>query len=843
MMTKSTPVRRLAAACGALYLLAACATSGQQQTASVASPSAVPAPATDGATAIESRVDALLAAMSVEQKVGQIIMPDISAITPDDMRRYGFGSILNGGNTGPGGNERAPAAEWLALADAYWDASTAPRSDGGPVIPTLWATDAVHGHSNVVGATLFPHNIGLGATGNADLVRRIGEVTAAEIAVTGIDWTFAPTIAVARDDRWGRTYESYGEDPALVSRLGAPMVEGLQGRRGTGDFLGPQHVLATAKHFFGDGGTNGRDQGNTIGDEAALIALHAAPYPPAIEAGAQTVMASFSSINGAKMHGSRLFLTDLLRGQMGFDGLVVGDWNGHGQLPGCTNSNCPQALLAGLDIYMVPEEWRALHTSLMTQVGDGTIAMAQLDQAVRRILRVKLRMGLFDRGRPSSRPLAMRPQLLGAPEHRAVARQAVRESLVLLTNRNGLLPLNPRARIMVAGPGADDIAMQSGGWTISWQGGGDLTNADFPGAQSIYGGIAAQVAAAGGQALLSPDGTYTTRPDVAVVVFGERPYAEFTGDLAGLQFGDAAPLALMRRLRADGIPVVALFLSGRPMWVNPEINTADAFVAAWLPGSEGGGIADLLLRGPGGEVRHDFTGRLPMSWPARCDQFDNNAGSPGYAPLFPLGFGLSLNEAAVTGADRLDEDCALLRQPADAVVAMRGGTAVTPFAIALQSGNGQQNPLTGQRGRSPDGLLTVTPRDRLAQEDARELVWTGPAAWVLATGSTAAPLPTLPVVADGSELVVEFDLSVVSRARGEVWIDCGTSCNRRLDLSDEFALAEGKGWRTMRVSARCLSDSPAALPMTFRLQSTGPLTVQIAAVRVVPGAPASSCVS
>ena len=267
---------RMTTAWAALCLLGACATPGQQ--IAVASPAPVARPAQiDRSAAIEARIEGLLAAMSVEQKVGQIIQPDLSSITPDDMRRYGFGSILNGGNTGPGGNERAPAADWLALADAYWDASTAPRSDGRPSIPALWATDAVHGHNNVVGATIFPHNVGLGATGNADLVRRIGAATAAEIAVTGIDWNFAPTIAVARDDRWGRTYESFGEDPALVSRLGAAAVEGLQGRMASDDFLGPQHVLATAKHFFGDGGTNGRDQGNTIGDEAALIALTPRP--------------------------------------------------------------------------------------------------------------------------------------------------------------------------------------------------------------------------------------------------------------------------------------------------------------------------------------------------------------------------------------------------------------------------------------------------------------------------------------------------------------------------------------------------------------------------------------
>lgn len=835
-MMKSVPVRRMTAAWVALCLLSACATTSAQPEAGLA---AAPAAATTmeaAPSAIEARIDAIMAGMSVEQKVGQIIMPDISTITPDDVRTYGFGSILNGGNSGPGGNERAPAAEWLALADAYWDASTAPRADGRMPIPALWATDAVHGHSNVVGATLFPHNVGLGATGNADLVRQIGQATAAEIAVTGIDWTFAPTIAVARDDRWGRTYESYSEDPALVSRLGAAMVEGLQGRRDSSEFLSPAHVLSTAKHFFGDGGTAGRDQGDTVGDEAALIALHASPYPPALQAGAQTVMASFSSINGAKMHGSRPFLTDLLRGQMGFDGLVVGDWNGHGQLPGCTNSNCPQALLAGLDIYMVPEDWRALHGTLMTQVGDGTIPMTRLDEAVRRILRVKLRMGLFERGRPSSRDLARQPDLLGSSEHRAIARQAVRESLVLLTNRNSLLPLDPRATIMVTGDGADDIATQSGGWTISWQGGGDLTNADFPGAQSIYAGIAEHVAAAGGQAILSRDGSYSRRPDVAVVVFGERPYAEFSGDIVGLQFADEAPLALMRRLKADGIPVVAVFLSGRPMWVNRELNVADAFVAAWLPGSEGGGVADMLVRGTDGQPRDDFRGRLPLSWPVSCQQFDNNAGSPGYAPLFPLGFGLSLTgNAPVLGP--LDERCALLEVPADQLSMVRAGVPATPFAISLEAADGRSSPLPAQRGASADGNLRVLPRDRLAQEDARELVWTGPASWLIAASANVAT----PAVTDGHELAIEIDYSVSARPQGTVRLSCGTACPAPLDVTAAMALAEGKGWRTLRVPLRCLAANAVPASVGVRLTSDAAFTMQLSNIRTIAAPATQGC--
>lgn len=815
--------------------IGACAATPPLSAAAAPAPASAAAPSADP---VEARIAALLAAMSVEQKVGQIIMPDISTITPDDMRRYGFGSILNGGNSGPGGNERAPASDWLALADAYWDASTAPRADGRPAIPALWATDAVHGHNNVVGATIFPHNVGLGATGDADLVRRIGEATAAEIAVTGIDWSFAPTIAVARDDRWGRTYESYGEDPALVSRLGAAMVEGLQGRRGSHAFLAPQHVIATAKHFFGDGGTNGRDQGDTVGDEAALIALHAAPYPPAIEAGAQAVMASFSSINGAKMHGSHPFLTDLLRGQMGFDGLVVGDWNGHGQLPGCTNSNCPQALLAGLDIYMVPEEWRALHATLMAQVADGTIPMARLDEAVRRILRVKLRMGLFDRGRPSTRLLARQPQLLGSAEHRALAREAVRESLVLLSNHDRLLPLDPRATIMVAGDGADDIAMQSGGWTISWQGGGDLGDADFPGAQSIYDGIADQVTAAGGRAFLSRDGSFETKPDVAVVVFGERPYAEFSGDIAGLQFADERPLALMRRLKVQGIKVVALFLSGRPMWVNRELNVADAFVAAWLPGSEGGGVADMLLRGRDGAVQHDFTGRLSLSWPARCDQFDNNAGTPGYAPLFPLGYGLTVAGPGGVAPGSLDEQCALLARTASVTPLLRAGTPAAGFAVALEAGNGQRQALAGQQGRSSDGHLSVSPRDRAAQEDARELRWSGPAAWIVAQAATPAALP---VASDGEELFIDIDYLVAARPRGGAYLDCGRGCSSRVDLSPTLALAEGKGWRSLSLPARCIGYGPQQGALEVRIGADAALTMQVSAIRLAARPAAAGC--
>lgn len=592
--------------------------------------------------AIEARVAALLAQMSVEEKVGQIIQADMNSVSPDDVRRYRLGSVLNGGNSGPGGNDRAPAREWLAMADAYYDASMQ-ALEGRPAIPVIWGSDAVHGNSNIIGATIFPHNIGLGAARNPELLRRIGEITALELRVVGGDWTFAPTIAVARDDRWGRTFESYAEDPALVREYAAAIIEGIQGRPGDADFLRGPHVIATAKHFLGDGGAeNGRDQGDNRHSERELRDVFAAPYPAAIGAGVQSVMTSYSSWFGEKSTGSRVLLNDVLVGRFGFDGFVVSDWNAHAQLPGCSQTSCAAAINAGVDMVMAPDIWRGFYENTLTQVRSGEIPMARLDEAVARMLRVKLRAGLFEAGWPSSRPHAGEWALLGAPAHRAVARQAVRESLVLLKNEDRILPLSPRARVLVAGDGADDIGKQSGGWTISWQGDGN-TRADFPNGQTIFEGVREHVEAAGGQAVLSVDGSFTERPDAAIVVFGENPYAEFHGDIATLDYQPDEPLdlQLIQRLRAQGVPVVAVFLSGRPLYVTPEINASNAFIAAFLPGSEGGGVADLIFSGEAWGVAHDFSGRLSFSWPRRPDQSPLNVGDRGYDPLFAFGYGLS----------------------------------------------------------------------------------------------------------------------------------------------------------------------------------------------------------
>ena len=779
-------------------------------------PAPRPDAAPSGSPAIEARIDALLASMSVERKVGQLIQPDISAITPEDVRRYRFGSILNGGNSGPGGDDKAPASAYLALADAFWAASTAPQDDGEPAIPALWATDAVHGDNNIIGATLFPHNVGLGAADDPALMRRIGEVTASEIAVTGLDWAFAPTVAVARDTRWGRSYESFSEDPARVSRLGPPLVEGLQGKAGTPDFLDQRHVLATVKHFLGDGGTGGVDKGDTRGDLQDILRVHAAPYRPAIAAGAQTVMASFSSINGEKMHGNRALLTGLLRDDMGFDGLVVGDWNGHGFVPGCANTDCPAALLAGLDVFMVPDDWRGLYETTLREVRDHTIPMARLDEAVRRILRVKLRDGLFDKPRPSQRALAGNWSLIGSPAHREVAREAVRKSLVLLRN-DGVLPIRGSARILVAGVAADSIPRQAGGWSISWQGGGDLTNADFPGATSIWAGIAGAARQAGGSATLSPDGSFTVRPDVAVVVFGERPYAEYVGDRPDHVLHDEEGLALLRRFRAAHVPTVAVLLSGRPLWVSREMALADAFVAAWLPGSEGEGVADLLVGDGRGQPRWDFTGRLPFHWPADCQ----DAGPP----LIAVGGGGGY--ASPPRIPRLHPFCsaAASRGETTPLFSRALGAGVTAVARA-DDGKGE-SPLPELVGATPGGLVSVSALDLAAQEDGRRLVWR-------AAGDVAFRFAR-PVRPGRDDFVITYAVDQAPAARITLGADC-EACHAPLVLT----AGREDGWRTLRAPLRCLSRGPIA---GLRLRADGPATLRLVSMSISHVDHSKSCVS
>ena len=760
--------------------------------------------------AVEARVEQILSRMSVEEKVGQIIQADISAVTPADVRTYKLGSILAGGNSSPGGNEKAPPAEWLELMDAFWEASMA-ADWAGEKIPVIFGIDAVHGHANVVGATVFPHNIGLGATRNPELIRRIGEVTAREMAVTGADWDFSPTIAVPRDDRWGRTYEGYSEDPSVVRSYAAPMIEGLQGRAGTSEFLGSGKVVATVKHYVGDGGTEGgKDQGGNPAPPEVIRDLHGAGYPPAVEAGVQSIMASFSSVRGVKMHGHRELLTGALKGDMNFDALVVGDWNGHGQVPGCTSTSCAASVNAGLDMFMAPDSWKGLYESTLAQARSGEIPIERLDDAVRRVLRVKARYGLFDKPKPSQRPLAGQFGLLGSPEHRAVARQAARESLVLLKNSGNLLPLSPKLNVLVAGDGADNIPKQSGGWTITWQG-TDITNADFPNGQSIWSGIEESVRAGGGRATLSADGSYRRKPDVAIVVFGEDPYAEMVGDRPTLEYSpaDKTDLELLKKLKAAGIPTVSVFLSGRPLWVNPELNASDAFVAAFLPGSEGGAVSDLLFTDPAGKARHDFKGKLSFSWPRRADQTPLNVGDPDYDPLFAFGYGLRYGQPG--DVPQLSEE----RPPpsssgADGIYFARG---TTPPGWDLE----------------PSGGAAVRSVDRRAQEDSRLVTFTGAGKQALKLTATQ-PLDISRET--NAQLSLLVDYRVDSRPTAPVFVGMDQA---RVPVSESLRNANAGEWRTLAIPLGCFAKAGADMSKVtapFVLATAGRLSIAISDVRI-----------
>ena len=583
---------------------------------------------------IETRIDDLLAKMSIEQKVGQMIQPEIKNISPDDVAKYHIGSVLNGGGSWPTNEVDGPLAAWLSMANLFYGASM-DRNDNRLAIPVMWGTDAVHGHNNVQGATVFPHNIGLGAANNPGLMRDIGTITAREVAVTGIDWAFSPTVAVARDLRWGRSYESFSSDPKIVAELSKEYVLGIQGHPALDNFLSQQKIIATAKHFIGDGGTTGGDdQGNTEISEEELFNIHGQGYVQTIGAGVQTVMASFNSWNGEKLHGHKYLLTDVLKGRMGFDGFVLGDWNGHEQVEGCTASSCPQSINAGVDMIMVPEMWKEFLNNTVLQVKKGDINEARIDDAVRRILRVKMRAGMFEDGKPSLHELAGRAKLIGHETHRAIARQAVRESLVLLKNDN-VLPLKPEKNILVTGIAANHEAYQNGGWTLTWQGRDLETKIINPseiykGHTTIFEGFDQK----GDNVTYSKDGSFdaNNRPDVAIVVMGEEPYAEFEGDLLTMDYdlGKSKEFEIVRNLKAANIPVVTVFLSGRPLGVDPLLELSDGFVAAWLPGSEGAGVSDLLMADKNGQVQYDFKGRLPFAWPA-----------VGTGTKYELGYGLS----------------------------------------------------------------------------------------------------------------------------------------------------------------------------------------------------------
>ncbi|HEX3743182.1 MAG TPA: glycoside hydrolase family 3 N-terminal domain-containing protein [Bryobacteraceae bacterium] len=578
-------------------------------------------------SAYDPQIKPILDRMTLDEKIGQMTQPDQAYIKDlSEIETLAVGSVLSGGSSDPKAGNSLKA--WTDLYDSIQEHALKSRLK----IPVLYGIDAVHGNNNLLGAVIFPHNIGLGCTRNPALIEKVERVTADEVRATGIQWAFAPCVAVPQDARWGRTYEGFSEDPALVKELAGPAVRGFQGD----DLKNPLSVLACAKHYLGDGGTvfgsierngkPGNDQGDTVVDEATLRSIHLQGYISAVAAGVGTIMPSYSSWNGVKVSGDKHLLTDILKNELGFEGFLISDYNAVDQIDKDYKKSIGISINAGMDMVMVPEHYKLFISDLKELVNENVVPMSRIDDAVTRILRVKFAMGMMN---PKKSQLADRSlwKTFGSPEHRQVGRQAVRESLVLLKNDGHVLPLAKNAaRIAVAGRNGDDIGNQCGGWTIDWQGRSDNVTT---GGTTVLAAI--KKAAPHAQVTFKADGTGAEGATVGVVVIGEKPYAEMEGDRADLSLA-REDVAAIDNMKAAGIPFVVVLFSGRPMILGDSLDKANAFIAAWLPGTEGEGIADVLF----GDYKP--TGKLSFAWPRSMDQYPHSKDTN---PLFAYGFGLS----------------------------------------------------------------------------------------------------------------------------------------------------------------------------------------------------------
>ena len=812
----------------------------------------------------EAQIRDILAHMTLAQKVGQMTQAEIRAITPEEVRQYYIGSVLDGGGSWPGNDKHASYAQWRALADAYWDASM--RTDMAVKVPVIWGTDAVHGHNNVVGMTLFPHNIGLGAADDPALVERIGAAVARQVRLTGVDWTFAPTVAVPRDDRWGRTYEGFAEDPAIVAAYAGRYVTGLQGRL---DPAGRPTILATAKHFLGDGGTElGVDQGENKASYADLVRVHGAGYRTAITAGVQTVMASFNSwtfegmddtgralaFADAKNTGNEFLLTGLLKNRWGFDGLVVTDWDAIAQVKwidaagktrSCTTSSCPAAINAGVDMVMVPFQWKEFIARTIASVQAGEIPQSRIDDAVTRILRVKMRAGLLrvvdgaSVSTPPSRRAGARDAAAAQP--RALARQAVRESLVLLKNDGHALPLARTGRVLVVGRAADSIADQSGGWSVTWQGTGN-TNADYPAGDSLLAAVRAVVGAANVTYAADAKDVDVKAFKAVIAVIGETPYAEGVGDIrrsSTLEHARRHPedLAVLERVAGHGVPVVTVLLSGRPLWVNREINRSDAFVAAWRPGTEGRGVTDLLFRDTRGGSA-DFRGRLSYSWPRDACQATVNKGDAVYEPLFAYGYGLTYaRRHAALG--KLDESVQPQRcgaAPAkavddlvifDRVEGPMGKLGIGSPASWIVPLGDDLNAVVATK----DGAVKAETAQVNVQQDARRITFAGKGQfWTYAgAGHDLSGW-------QGGNGALAFDLVVDHAPEGDVnvRVECGFPCGGSIDVTAAVRKLPLHVKATLRIPLQCFVDQGvdlAVVDLPFAIDTDRPFVASFANIR------------
>jgi beta-glucosidase len=585
-------------------------------------------PALKSLSSYDGQVKKLLAQMTLEEKIGQMTQPEQSALKdPADVEHYFVGSLLSGGDSDP--KEGNSLEAWTNL----YDRLQARTANTRLRIPILYGIDAVHGHNNVLGAVVFPHNVGLGCTRNAKLVEQVERATAEEVRATGIQWTFAPCVTVPQDIRWGRTYEGFSEDTELVTRLGEAAVRGLQGP----DLANPIAALACAKHYIGDGATTfgtaqggkGLDQGDARVDEATLRRLFLPPYIAAVKAGVGTIMPSYNTWNGVKCSASKRLLTEILKQELGFEGFLISDYNAIDQITPDYKEAIRISIDAGMDMAMVPTRYREFFDNVKALVKEGKLPMSRIDDAVTRILRVKFAMGMMSDNRSLTADRKLQKSF-GSAEHRKIARQAVRESMVLLKNDGKALPVSKKvARIHVAGKSADDLGNQCGGWTIDWQG---KTGEVTPGGTTILAAIRAAVSK-GTQVTASKDGTGAAGSDVAIAVIGETPYAEMRGDRADLALS-AEDLQTLANLKSAGIPVVTVIVSGRPVILEGVLDRTNALLAAWLPGTEGAGVADVLF----GDYKP--TGKLSFTWPRSMAQMPINKNTGG-DPLFKYGFGLS----------------------------------------------------------------------------------------------------------------------------------------------------------------------------------------------------------
>lgn len=823
---------------------------------------------------VERRVAEILGQLTLEEKVGQMIQPELAELTPEDVRDFRIGSALNGAGIWPGGKRHASVRDWVDAVDGFWAAAEEGWRERPFRIPFMWATDAVHGHNNVHGATVFPHNIGLGAAGDPDLVRRIGAATGREVAATGMDWIFAPTVTTPRDRRWGRYYEGYGEDPTVVHAYGRAMVEGLQGDAAA--LRADGKVLATLKHWIADGGTaDGADRGTAHCSEDVLRDIHAQGFVAGIEAGAQSVMVSFSSWKNAvnydhtpergepyndKVHGSRYLLTDVLKDALGFDGIVISDWDAHAEVAGCSGGDAGYAINAGMDVLMIAgrEHWQSVHRTTVEYVRDGVIPMSRIDDAVTRVLRVKMRAGLWDKPRPRDRAGAPGGTgVLGSAEHRELSREAARKSLVLLKNDSGLLPLSRTARVLVTGSGADDLSKQCGGWTLTWQG-DDVDRADLPGGTTLADAVRSVV---GAERCVVDPGLEHADPadfDVALVALGEDSYAEMRGTLkpwrslgyADLKLSYARDLEVLRRLEGAGLPALSVFFTGRPLYTTEEINLSRAFVVAWLPGPYAEGITDVLFAAPDGSPAYDFQGRLPSSWPRTRDSAAVNRIPPHlpdyrvpaeetapegrYAPLFPVGHGLSLHDPApAAGPLPVDEPApAPAPPPADAPLRVLDAEG-SPYRMRIGGHNTwsrEDVPLTG-----PMRLLIThsDPVDAPGGGSGLRLKFNGYPAFVYAESPTGRPADLRGHLEAGAH--VRFMARVVEPPSTPLYLACHDDYPAQpgVDLAPRLREAAEGEWTRVSVPLAELAAAGmdlAHVDVPFMLYTEGTAVLEIADV-------------